>query len=130
MNMNDGITTRGGETLDASKTVRCDFCGEHAAHERFDELKFPYGLDGVILSAIVAVTECSVCEEAYTGEDAEIQRELAVRNHLEAIAGSPSVDAAQEADDLDGWKLAIEKDVEERFGPIPDDLVPAGEPGW
>jgi hypothetical protein len=98
--MNNGITTRGDETLDASKTVRCDFCGEHSAHERFDELKFPYGPEGVILSAIVAVTECTVCEEAYAGEDAEIQRELAVRKHLHAIAERPLGDAIEEQDDI------------------------------
>ncbi|MBY3433335.1 hypothetical protein HFN89_04060 [Rhizobium laguerreae] len=88
--MNTGITTRGDETLDASKKVSCDFCGAHAAHERFDELKFCYGQNGVILSAIVAVTECTTCGEAYTGEDAEIQRGLAVRNHLQAIGDSSS----------------------------------------
>jgi hypothetical protein len=128
--MNNGITTRGDETLDASKTVRCDFCGEHSAHERFDELKFPYGPEGVILSAIVAVTECTVCEEAYAGEDAEIQRELAVRKHLHAIAERPLGDAIEEQDDIDVWKLAIRKDVEERAVPIHDDLVSVGEPGW
>lgn len=31
---------------------------------------------------------------------------------------------------LDAWKKALAKDVEERFGPTPDDLVPAGEAGW
>ncbi|WP_395517447.1 hypothetical protein [Pseudorhizobium flavum] len=31
---------------------------------------------------------------------------------------------------LDKWKTALKKDVEARFGPTPDDLVPAGESGW
>jgi hypothetical protein len=126
--MNTGITTRGSETLDASKTVLCDLCGEHTAHERFDVLSFAYGQDRVILSAIVAVTECTACVEAYTGEDAEIQRELAVSHHLQVIAGIPSAST----DDLasEAWSQAIKNDVEERFGPIPLNLVPAGEPGW
>ncbi|MCS4089641.1 hypothetical protein [Rhizobium sp. BK176] len=128
--MNTGITTRGDETLDASKTVVCEICGAHAAHERFDLQKFSYGQDGVILSAIVAVTECTACEMAYTGEDGEIHRELAVRNHLQAVAASPSVGVPDDTDNLDAWKQAIRKDVEERFGPIPDDLVPAGEAAW
>jgi len=33
---------------------------------------------------------------------------------------------AEEAD----WKAAVRKDVEDRFGPTPDDLVPVGEVGW
>jgi hypothetical protein len=31
---------------------------------------------------------------------------------------------------LDEWKAALKKDVEDRFGPIPKDLKPAGEAGW
>jgi hypothetical protein len=31
---------------------------------------------------------------------------------------------------FDEWKGMIRKDVEERFGPIPSDLVPVGEAGW
>ena len=31
---------------------------------------------------------------------------------------------------LEKWKVALIKDVEERFGPTPDDLVSAGEAGW
>lgn len=30
----------------------------------------------------------------------------------------------------DEWKEALKKDVEARFGPTPDDLVPIGESGW
>jgi hypothetical protein len=45
------------------------------------------------------------------------------------------VDATVEQEDycgvpLDDWKKALRKDVSERFGPIPDDLKPTGEPGW
>lgn len=32
--------------------------------------------------------------------------------------------------DLEEWKAAIRRDVEQRFGPMPDDLRPACEPGW
>jgi hypothetical protein len=128
--MQNGITTRGSETLDASKTVKCDFCGQHSAHERFDELKFHYGPDDVVLSAIVAVTECAICEEAYTGGDAEIQRQFAVRDHLRTMTDGPPVAANGEVYDFEAWKKAIRKDVEERFGPIPENLVPAGEAGW
>ncbi|MBY3151137.1 hypothetical protein HFO56_01785 [Rhizobium laguerreae] len=113
-----GITTRGDETLDASKKVFCDFCGAHAAHERFDELKFCYGQNGVILSAIVAVTECTTCGEAYSSvgllfattcrQSAKVHRPVRPANNL-------------------AWKQADQKGREERFGPITDDLVPAGE---
>ncbi|MCJ8507528.1 hypothetical protein MUU53_06325 [Rhizobium lemnae] len=46
------------------------------------------------------------------------------------IAGSVS-----DFDDYNGmplseWKSALHKDVEERFGPAPDDLRPVGDAGW
>ena len=28
------------------------------------------------------------------------------------------------------WKAALLKDVEDRFGPLPSDLVPVGSAGW
>jgi hypothetical protein len=31
---------------------------------------------------------------------------------------------------FDEWIEMIQKDVEERFGPIPKDLAPVGEAGW
>lgn len=31
---------------------------------------------------------------------------------------------------LDEWKTALKKDVDERFGPVPDNLIPTGEAGW
>lgn len=31
---------------------------------------------------------------------------------------------------LDEWKEALKKDVEERFGSIPNDLVATSEAGW
>ena len=31
---------------------------------------------------------------------------------------------------LEEWKAALVKDVEERFGPTPDNLVSAGKAGW
>lgn len=31
---------------------------------------------------------------------------------------------------IEDWKLGLRKDLEERFGPTPDDLKPTGEPGW
>jgi hypothetical protein len=38
-------------------------------------------------------------------------------------------------DDYDGmspaeWSTMVRKHVEDNFGPIPDDLVPVGEPAW
>ncbi len=32
--------------------------------------------------------------------------------------------------EIDEWKAAIRKDVEDRFGPEPDNLNPVGKPGW
>ncbi|SIP91847.1 hypothetical protein SAMN05880582_10115 [Rhizobium sp. RU20A] len=55
---------------------------------------------------------------------------------LQASAKS-SVASAGCADDDDytdmslaTWKASLDKDVEERFGPTPDELVPTGKAGW
>lgn len=32
--------------------------------------------------------------------------------------------------EIDEWKAAIRKDVEDRFGPEPNNLIPVGKPGW
>lgn len=32
--------------------------------------------------------------------------------------------------DLDDWAEAMQQDVLERFGPLPENLVDVGEPGW
>ncbi|WP_313198246.1 hypothetical protein [Rhizobium sp.] len=31
---------------------------------------------------------------------------------------------------LDEWKVALQKDVAERFGPVPTDLPPMSKSGW
>ena len=31
---------------------------------------------------------------------------------------------------LEDWKQALGKDVQQRFGPTPNDLKSTGEPGW
>lgn len=32
--------------------------------------------------------------------------------------------------EIDEWKAAIRKDVEDCFGPEPDNLISVGKPGW
>src|SRR5690606_24908283 len=48
--------------------------------------------------------------------------------HIKAKAAKAQLD--YNGMPLDQWKAALKKDVEARFGPTPDDLVPAGESGW
>lgn len=31
---------------------------------------------------------------------------------------------------LDEWRAALSADLEDRFGPVPRDLVPVGKAGW
>ncbi|NTF17965.1 hypothetical protein G6L37_06080 [Agrobacterium rubi] len=58
----------------------------------------------------------------------------AVTQRLDVV--SRARDAFPELDDADWtetdeeWKARLRKDVEERFGPTPTDLVPAGAAGW
>jgi hypothetical protein len=67
--------------------TKCGLCDKNAAFEYLAEVKFVYGAgeDRALLSATVEVTECRNCGEAYTGEHGEIQRELAVREHLASL---------------------------------------------
>ncbi|TLX15765.1 YgiT-type zinc finger protein [Rhizobium sp. MHM7A] len=67
--------------------VDCGICGSPGAMESIETDNFTYGSgdDSVVLSVLVPVVSCSVCEEAYTGEAAEIIRDAAVRQHLASL---------------------------------------------
>jgi hypothetical protein len=62
-------------------------------------------------------------------------REVMKQNSGNAPQAEVAARPVMDEDDYNGmplekWKAALEKDVEERFGSTPDDLVSAGKPGW
>lgn len=63
----------------------CDICDAlGATTDRIETLNFVYGSgeDAVMITTQVPVTWCSACGEGYTGEQAEIIRDEAVKRHL------------------------------------------------
>nr|WP_250807130.1 hypothetical protein [Neorhizobium tomejilense] len=81
------MTTPRHVALEANQSVECILCGKHIATESIREETFPYGSgdDHVMLSVLVPVSECIECNEAWTGEQAELIRGEAVRNHLMSL---------------------------------------------
>jgi hypothetical protein len=62
-------------------------------------------------------------------------RHVAKRARAESCGAKVAARSSAEVDDYNGmeleeWKAALRKDVAERFGPTPDNLVSAGEAGW
>ncbi|TBZ35092.1 hypothetical protein E0H47_25465 [Rhizobium leguminosarum bv. viciae] len=62
-------------------------------------------------------------------------RHVAKRGSVESHQAKVVARSSAEVDDYNGmeleeWKAALRKDVAERFGPVPDNLVSAGEAGW
>lgn len=69
---------------------RCDICEAIAITVRDHEEKFVYGsgIDQVLLSAVVPVSECGNCGEMYTGQKAEELRHEAVCKHLKGLSAA------------------------------------------
>ena len=61
-----------------------------------------------------------------------IKEALVQRIDIESRArvGFPNGDEGEWQETAEEWKDRIRRDVEERFGPTPTDLVPAGPAGW
>jgi hypothetical protein len=78
------------ENIEMPNLIKCDVCDETEAFKYLSEAKFVYGAgeEEALLVATVEVTECRVCGETYTGENGEIQRERAVRDHIAALSGA------------------------------------------
>lgn len=57
------------------------------------------------------------------------------RDRAESCEVTATARSAVEVDDYNGmeleeWVAALRRDMAERFGPLPDNLVSAGEAGW
>lgn len=65
----------------------CALCGADAVERGPREQEFVYGAgyEQVVLKAVVPVSECGLCGEAWTGWEAEEFRDAAVREHLRSI---------------------------------------------
>lgn len=62
-------------------------------------------------------------------------RQVAKRGLTDVCKAKVAVRSIADVDDYNGmsleeWKVALMKDVEERFGPTPDNLVSAGDACW